>query len=151
RLRERRRVEPRADAADEPLQQVYGREPPLRVGVVRRRRPDEQRPHVRVAERVAAQRLALELELVPAHAQPRPAGWRRRVAVRLRRVRRRKLEMRTTKTRNTTSGIAPATTRNVEPAITPSASTRPPQTTAVIQTGSHARSTPRTALSLSRR
>ena len=57
-------VAPHVELAREALDDVDGRVAPVALGVVARRRPHPERSLVRVAERVAAQRLALEPVLV---------------------------------------------------------------------------------------
>ena len=72
------RFAPHVDLAGHPLDQVDRREAAVGLGVVRGREVDPERPHVRVAERVAAQDLALDLELVEAPASSRDHGSTRR-------------------------------------------------------------------------
>ena len=59
-------VPPHVELSGHPLDQVDRREAPVGLGVVGGREIDPERPDVRVAERVAAQQLALDLELVEA-------------------------------------------------------------------------------------
>jgi hypothetical protein len=73
-LRERRDVEPGPGLPGQPLEQVDRGKPPLRLVLVRARSPHVERPHVWVAERVAAERLALDRELVPAAGRPDRRG-----------------------------------------------------------------------------
>ena len=66
-------VLPHVELAGHALDQVDRREAPVGFGVVGGRDVDPERPDVRVAERVLAQDLALDLDLVEApHRLPRP-------------------------------------------------------------------------------
>src|SRR5581483_452890 len=76
-------IPPHVELPGHALDQVDGRETTVGLGVVRRREVDPERADVRVAERVVAQDVALDLELVEAtHGLARP-GLHGRASIRL--------------------------------------------------------------------